>query len=190
MRRNHFPIILSAPSGAGKTSLACSLIQKIKTIEICVSNTSRISRSKEDNKLDYGFVQKNFFPGFSYIEWTGGYGKFYSTPTRETLILLAKSCDIIFDIDVVGGLTLRNVFPSAMLVYIVPPSFDLLQFRLGGRRTETTRRTARRMRFRKIFHIMLGLLEYDYIIPNYDFEDTSKKLLLCVENHRRRFSIH
>lgn len=136
-------IIISAPSGAGKTTIVKYLLKKVPELEFSVSATSRTLRMGETNGTDYYFITADQFrkeiDSGLFVEWQEVYpGSFYGTPKHEVERIWAAGHVVIFEVDVVGGMNLKKYFgENALSVFIRPPHFEDLEKRLRARGTET-----------------------------------------------------
>ncbi len=144
-------IIFSAPSGAGKTTIVHHLLDKIPTLEFSVSACSRPMRKGETHGVDYYFLSveefKKKIDNKEFIEWEEVYkDNFYGTLKIEIERIWHKGMNVIFDVDVVGGLNLKNQFgDKALAIFVMPPSIHHLEMRLKTRETETPESIARRI---------------------------------------------
>ncbi len=142
-------IVLCAPSGAGKTTLARMLTETFDSFSFSVSCTTRPPRTGEIDGKDYEFLDKAEFmrrrdAGF-FAEWAEVHGNFYGTPLETTRNLLASSRDVLFDIDVQGAAQLKQNLPGAVFVFVLPPSMEELERRLRGRGTDRAEVIAARL---------------------------------------------
>jgi guanylate kinase len=132
--------IVSAPSGAGKTSLCREVVRRLPDVCFSVSVTTRAPRSHEKDGVDYTFVSLADFSRMiesgQLLEWTEIYGNFYGTSRATVDECSSKGKDILFDIDQAGARRLREIFPESVTIYILPPSQKDLQERLIHRGTE------------------------------------------------------
>lgn len=145
-------LVVSAPSGAGKTSITRRLLERHPDWRFSVSATTRPRRAGEQDGIDYHFLTVDEFRSTieegGMVEWEEIFGNMYGTVREEVEKLLADPDvrKIIFDIDVKGALSLRRAFPDeTILVFIAPPSLDELHYRLAQRRTETEESIVRRL---------------------------------------------
>lgn len=179
-------IIFSAPSGSGKTTIVRHLLQQEKfNLEFSISATSREPRENEVDGKDYYFISlrdfKNHIKNGDFLEWEEVYrDNFYGTLKTEVERIWALGKNVIFDIDVVGGLRIKNKFPEETLaVFVKPPSIDELKIRLKKRKTETEDRI--NMRIAKASVELATAPQFDYIIKNYDLQDALKQAEEVVE---------
>ncbi|MDQ3699079.1 MAG: guanylate kinase [Gemmatimonadota bacterium] len=163
-----FPIILSAPSGAGKTSIAKGLLAARGDVGYSVSCTTRPPREGEEDGRDYHFLATNDFLARrargEFAESAQVHGHLYGTLRREVERVLAEGKHVIMDIDVQGAAQFRRAFPDSVTIFVLPPSAEVLLDRLRGRGTEDRGALARRM---------IGALEelrsvsdYQYVVVN------------------------
>src|SRR5437773_335563 len=125
MARRGVPIVVSAPSGAGKTTLCHAVLARVGGIEFSVSHTTRAPRGKEKDGVDYYFVDDAAFAKLvaegQLLEWAEVHGKRYGTSRGEVDRRLERGIDVLFDIDVQGGRQLHERLPGTVLVYVLPP---------------------------------------------------------------------
>lgn len=175
MTNNGNLIIFSAPSGSGKTTIVRHLLAKPElNLAFSVSATSRPRRMKERQGEHYYFMSvsefKNHIKNDDFLEWEEVYrDNFYGTLKSEVERLWAEGKNVIFDIDVVGGLRIKRKFPEETLaVFVKPPSVDELKIRLKKRSTESNDKI--NMRVAKASVEMATAPQFDTIIKNYDLE--------------------
>ena len=178
-------IVFSAPSGSGKTTIVRHLLkQKELNLEFSISATSREARSNEVDGEDYYFISlrdfKDHIKNDDFLEWEEVYrDNFYGTLKTEVERIWAMGKNVIFDIDVAGGLRIKRKFPDKTLaVFVKPPSVDELKIRLKKRKTETDDRI--NMRIAKASVELATAPQFDCIIKNYDLDEAleeSEKLV-------------
>lgn len=161
-------IVISAPSGAGKTSIAQAVLARQPRMRFSVSATTRAKRATEIEGKDYFFLERDEFErriaAGAFAEWEEIYGDLYGTLRSEIDRALEAGEDLLFDLDVKGGLSIKRLYPQAVLIFIQPPSTELLLERLRHRKTEDAAALARRME-RVPMEIMLGK-QFDYRVTN------------------------
>jgi|SRR6185295_4407102 len=139
-QKNGLLIVLSSPSGGGKTTIAHRLLKRDRNIVRSVSCTTRKPRGTEKNGRDYFFITparfKSMISSRSFLEWARVHRNYYGTPRRWVEEQLKKGRDVLFVIDVQGGKTLKRKERSALLIFLKPPSFQVLRQRLLGRGSE------------------------------------------------------
>ncbi len=165
-------IIVSAPSGAGKTTIVHHLLSQDIGLEFSVSATSRPMRANEVDGKDYHFLSveefKTRIAAGEFVEYEEVYpGRFYGTLRSELERIWSNGHHAIFDVDVVGGLDLKQVYQTnALALFVAPPSLNALELRLYGRNTETVE--SLRMRIDKAAHEMTFQDRFDAVIVNDD----------------------
>lgn len=187
MARHAFPVVLSAPSGTGKTTLAHLLVDSMSNLEISVSYTTRPMRGHEQDQVDYHFVEDAEFDAMiqrnAFMEWAEVHGHRYGSSAEWTQFKLDEKKDVLFDIDVQGGLQIKKHFPNAVLIFILPPSFEELEKRLRGRGTEAEDKIQKRLEAARQ-EIRVGLSSYDYVINNEKLDRALFDLTAIVRTHR------
>lgn len=169
MTRRGFPVVLSAASGTGKTTLAHMLLDGDRALKLSVSYTTRQPRRGEKDGGDYHFVNEESFRSMidrgAFLEWAEVHGNLYGSSAEWTERMLEQGHDVVFDIDVQGGRQVKERFPEACLIFLVPPSMEVLEARLRQRGTDEEEVIARRLSAARE-EIRAGLESYDYVITN------------------------
>jgi guanylate kinase len=183
--------VFSAPSGAGKTSLVKSLLEKINNIRVSVSHTTRSPREGEVDGQDYNFVTQTDFQELikqsAFLEHAKVFDNFYGTSQAWVENELFEGRDVILEIDWQGAKQIRHQIPETVGVFILPPSREELLSRLTGRGTDNAEIIARRMHDAE--NEMSHYGEFDYLIINDDFDDALEELCSIVIARRQRTSI-
>jgi guanylate kinase len=142
-------VVIAAPSGAGKTSIAREILRRNPGLGFSVSATTRPMRAGEREAKDYFFLSKEEFQrrvaAGEFVEWEEIYGEYYGTLHAEVDAALAQGRHLLFDIDVKGALSIKRVYPQALLIFVSPPSQAILEQRLRARLTEDAATLARRL---------------------------------------------
>jgi len=142
-------VVVSAPSGAGKTTIARALLDYFPGMTFSVSATTRKRRAGETEGRDYLFLAREDFQRLvdagKFVEWEEIYGDLYGTLRSEVDRARREGRHLLFDVDVKGGLSIKRAYPDALLIFVRPPSVDVLMERLRGRKTEDDATVARRM---------------------------------------------
>ncbi|MGB0805918.1 MAG: guanylate kinase [Salibacteraceae bacterium] len=173
-------VIISAPSGAGKSTIVNRVLPEISNLEFSISATSRPPRGEEKNGEHYHFFTPDEFRAAiankEFIEYEEVYpDQFYGTLKREVERLWNNGKAVIFDIDVVGGLNLKKMYgDKAISIFIEPPSFKVLEQRLRGRGTDTEEKILTRLAKSK--EEMARAKEFDHVVVNDQLNKSSKEV--------------
>jgi guanylate kinase len=163
--------IISAPSGAGKTSLVKKLVSKINNLIVSVSHTTRQMRDGEIHGKDYFFIDVDTFKTMqsenAFLECAQVFDNFYGTAQQTIEENLAQGQDVILEIDWQGAQQVRKLIPEALSIFILPPSIEVLQQRLETRGKDDAQIIARRMK--DAVTEMSHYPEFDYLVVNDDF---------------------
>ena len=188
--RRGMMIVLSSPSGAGKTSLSRKLLEKNKNLFLSISFTTRPPRPLEVNESDYFFVDEKKFIDMlnkdEFLEHAKVFDFYYGTPKKPVMNALKSGKDILFDIDWQGTQQLMNsVQDDLVKIFVLPPSAKELEKRLLKRKQDTDETVKNRMS--KASDEISHYAEYDYIIINEDFDESLKKInsILIAEGLKR-----
>lgn len=183
-------LILSAPSGAGKTSLARALLENTHDLDFSVSHTTRTARPGEENGRDYHFVSIERFEAMieagDFIEHARVFDNYYGTASASIEAQLASGIDVILDIDWQGAQQVKSVFSDATSIFILPPSREALRERLSNRGQDPEDVIARRMQ--DAVSECSHYTEYDYLIINDVFAEALLDLASIVRAMRLRRS--
>jgi guanylate kinase len=167
-------IILSSPSGGGKSSICKALLGSDNRLCYSVSVTSRAQRGHEVEGRDYHFVSEEEFHRLigteSFYEWARVHGNFYGTQRELVDQKLEAGMDVVLDLDVQGGLNIKKLNDKAVLIFVLPPSLKVLEQRLRGRNTDQEEIIQTRMRNARL-EIPFAQ-KYDYVVVNEDLEQT------------------
>ena len=178
--------IITAPSGAGKTSLVKALVETDKSLCVSVSHTTRSRRPSEKDGVNYHFVSDDIFITMltqgDFLESAEVYGNRYGTSQHWVDRQLARGIDVILEIDWQGAEQVRNLYPKACSIFILPPSLQDLSQRLQGRAQDDEETIDKRMRqaVNEITHVA----EADYMVVNEDFETALSDILAIIRSRR------
>nr|VFJ63036.1 MAG: guanylate kinase [Candidatus Kentron sp. FW] len=182
--------IVSAPSGAGKTSLVRALASTDPMVAISISHTTRLPRSGEQDGVDYHFVDDRTFQDMReqnvFLEYAEVFGNYYGTSGEWLMERIREGIDMILEIDWQGARQVREIIPGCTSIFILPPSRDTLMQRLCDRGQDDGAIIARRMRDAKAELVHFD--EFDYLIVNDDFERALSDLRVIVRAGRLRQS--
>ena len=181
-------LIISAPSGAGKTSLIRALVESDRRIEVSVSHTTRPQRPGEIEGINYFFVPSETFQSLrgdgAFFESAEVFGHFYGTSTAQLDARLAKGADVILEIDWQGAQQVRSLLPDSAWIFILPPSVASLKTRLRGRGQDTDATIALRMQAAQ--DEMSHCDEADYLVINDVFDTALIELQAIISAARLR----
>lgn len=161
-------LVVSAPSGAGKTTLCREIMKSDDAIRQSVSYTTRPPRAGERHGEDYFFVSERVFRNKigrgDFVEWAEVHGKLYGTDRKHLEKMIRAGADVILDIDIQGARQIRATYPGCVFVFILPPSMSELKRRLVGRKSNSREDMDRRLR--NAVREMSEYKKYDYVIIN------------------------
>jgi len=183
--------VISAPSGAGKTSLVAEMLRQDSQLGVSVSHTTRPMREGEQDGVNYHFVSRDEFEAMiaegDFLEHADVFGNYYGTShvwVRETL---AKGQDVILEIDWQGAEQVRRLIPECVSIFIVPPSAEILRERLVGRGTDAQEVIERRLA--EAEEECRHAAEFDYLVVNDDFQVALADLLAITRSQRLRMPV-
>lgn len=178
--------IISAPSGAGKTSLVKQLVSKVDQLDVSVSHTTRAIREGETHGQDYFFTSvdafKQMISDHAFLEHAQVFDNFYGTAQQSVEDMLEQGIDVILEIDWQGAEQVRKMLPNSISIFILPPSIEILQQRLENRGQDSKEIIARRMQ--DAVKEMSHCHEFDYLIVNDDFNVALTELTSIISCHR------
>lgn len=180
--------IVSAPSGAGKTTLVERLVEQVPSLRMSRSYTSRAVRSGELDGVDYNFVTRETFEAMiaagEFLEWADVFGNLYGTRAADAEQLIAAGYDVVLVIDVQGARQVRRRGLDTSTVFVMPPSAAVLEGRLRGRSKDSEEAIGRRLRVSR--EEVEAFVEYDYIVLNDDLNGAIERLRAIVIAERAR----
>lgn len=181
-------LIVTAPSGAGKTTLVGGLLERDTNVRLSVSYTTRAPREGEVEGVHYHFVDVASFRALrdrgEFLEWAEVHDNYYGTSKSWIREQIAAGSDIVLEIDWQGAQQVRRAFPDAVGVFVLPPSFDALEARLRSRGTDSEEVIARRLLGARGEMRHVG--EFDYVILNDVLEEAIADLIAIVRASRLR----
>jgi guanylate kinase len=181
-------IVISAPSGAGKSTLVRHLMASVPTLTFSISHTTRLPRPGEKNGRDYFFVSPGRFERMAaagdFIEWAEVFGNLYGTSWKQLRASQERGADVLLDIDVQGHRQVRRCLPEALSVFVLPPSFQVLERRLRNRRSEAPEAIEKRLTTAR--KEIASWPEYDYLVVNNRLSRATQDLRAVVLTARLR----
>lgn len=178
--------IIAAPSGAGKTSLVNSLLERDPRLVLSISHTTRPARPREVDGQHYHFISEPAFmqmvEGGDFMEHAQVFDHYYGTNRHSVAAQLEQGHDVILEIDWQGARQVHAAFPDCCLIFIIPPSLEALRQRLTNRRQDSAAVIQRRMKDaqKEISH----WAEFDQLVVNDDFNTALEELLAIINDHR------
>ncbi|MCC7517130.1 MAG: guanylate kinase [Pseudomonadales bacterium] len=185
MKRHGILYTISAPSGAGKTSLVKALVEQHANLKVSISHTTRLQRPGEVDGVNYHFTDRQAFISMvergEFLEHAEVFGNLYGTSQQWVKQTLANGCDVILEIDWQGAQQIHHLLPDSIGIFILPPSLEALQQRLNGRGQDNDTVIAKRMAQARgeIAHYA----EADYLVVNDQFEKALADLAAIVRAH-------
>jgi guanylate kinase len=180
--------IVSAPSGAGKTTLVEHLVQILPNLRMSRSYTSRAARTGERDGADYHFVTRELFMQMiderAFLEWADVFGNYYGTSAADTEQILASGQDVVLVIDVQGAQQVKAHGVDHTSIFVLPPSFEVLERRLRGRSKDTEEQMQRRLATAR--SEASSYKDYDYVVVNDRLEPTVVRLQEIIAAERSR----
>lgn len=185
---NGLLIVVSGPSGAGKDTICNKLIEQSDNTWISISMTSRDPRKGEIEGKDYFFVTKEEFKkrieNGEFLEYAEYNNNYYGTPREKIEEYINKGIDVILIIDIQGAVSIKNLIPTALFIFIMPPNMKTLKSRLIGRKTETKEKVLER--FQTAYNEVNHFKKYNYVVVNDEVEKAVNKVksIICAEKCR------
>jgi guanylate kinase len=180
--------VVSAPSGTGKTTIVERLVQVVPNLRMSRSYTSRPSRPGECDGKDYNFITRERFDEMvradAFLEWADVFGNRYGTSAADTERELASGRDLVLVIDVQGARQVRSRRPDVIGIFMLPPSFEVLEHRLRGRSKDTEDAIHRRLATARAE--VAAVTEYDYVVVNDELDACVDRLRAIVLAERAR----
>ena len=184
MDRKGIIIVVSGFSGVGKGTIMKQLVAQYDRYALSVSATTRDPRPGEENGREYFFISNDEFEKLieenGLIEHAGYVNHYYGTPRKFVEERLSEGKDVILEIEIQGALQIRNQYPDAVLLFVMPPSAKELRNRLVGRGTETAEVIEQRLN--RAREESVGIEEYDYIVINDDLDECVKRVNSIIES--------
>lgn len=188
MTRRGDVIVISAPSGSGKTTICRELLSRVDGLEMSVSCTTRGKRPGEQDGIDYYFLNDaqfdNIMNSNGFLEYASVYGRRYGTSRDAVESIVSQGRDAVLEIDVQGGASVKAAIPDAVRIGILPPDWETLRMRLISRARDSREEIERRLAAARDEIRKLG--DYDYLVVNDDLETAVRQVEWIVRARRLR----
>ena len=183
MKKNGKIFVITAPSGTGKTTIIRSILKILPNVVYSISATTREKRSNEKNGSDYFFIDEKTFQqkieNNELLEWEKVYDYYYGTPKSFVEKVVSEGKSIFLELEVKGALSIKKVYPEAIMIYLLPPSLEILEKRLRERKTESKEDFQKRIERAKM---ELSLKDkFDYFIVNNNLNTAILELKELIE---------
>lgn len=187
-RKEGLVFVVSAPSGAGKTTLCRAVTDSLESLRHSISYTTREPRPGEKDGRDYFFVTEEKFRSMvragDFAEWAEVHARLYGTSRKALDDMVSNGIDVILDIDTQGAMQIKKTYDRAKFLFILPPSLDILEERLLNRKSDDREEIKKRMR--RAHEEIREYAMYDYIIVNRDFDRALSELRSIIVAERCR----
>lgn len=181
-------IVISAPSGSGKTTLCKSLAAEVPNLRRSISVTTRNPRRGEINGRDYFFITQEDFAtrkrNNEFIEWATVFDEYYGTPRSFVEDVIRNGEDVLLSIDVQGAMQVKESYPDAVFIFILPPSMSALEERLRNRKTDDSDAILKRLQLAR--EEMKRIENYDYVIVNRSLKASLRQLSSIITAEKRK----
>lgn len=193
MKKKGLLVVVSGPSGAGKGTICKNFMELNKEMLLSISSTTRNPRENEIDGVNYNFITKQDFEDLigtdSLLEYVHVFGNYYGTPKKWVLECIEKGKDVLLEIEIVGAMKVKEKYPDAILVFVLPPSLKELKNRIITRGTETIEQIENRMA--RAMKEIKTIEKYDYFIFNDNLTravDDLEAIISAEKNKVNRYS--
>ena len=181
-------IVISSPSGAGKSSIVKALLERDNNLWLSVSTTTRAIRPGEKEGVNYNYVDKEEFikkidEGY-FLEYTNYAGNYYGTPKKFIKEKIEHGTDVIIEIEIEGAVNIKKLIPEAIFIFILPPSLKVLLKRLKNRNTDSNEKIIER--FHQTYKELNEITKYNYVVVNDVLEDAINKVESIIKAEKCR----
>ncbi|RDY22099.1 guanylate kinase [Criibacterium bergeronii] len=186
MRKKGLLIVVSGPAGVGKGTICKAYIKRYDDVFLSRSSTTRQPRTGETNGVEYDFISKQEFESMiehdELIEYVNVFDNYYGTPKKWVDEQINKGNDVILEIEIVGAMNVKKVYDDALLIFIMPPSSEILEQRLRGRNSDSDDQIKKRLdRMKKEVQKMT---DYDFFVINDTVKDSVKQIRRIIRSQR------
>lgn len=189
-KSNGLPVVLSAPSGGGKSTIAEEVIKRVPRVVRSLSCTTRSPREGETDGIDYQFVSQDEFKKTieegGFLEWAVVHGNYYGTPLSALKKNLERGNDVLLVIDPQGAISLKRFYPSGVYVFIIPPTWEILEKRLNDRATDSKK--TKEIRLANARKELSYMSHYDYVVVNENLEKAIDDVVAILRAEHNRLT--
>lgn len=188
MKKKGVLVVVSGPSGAGKGTICENFIETNREILLSISSTTRNPRENEVDGVSYNFITKQEFEDLiatdSLLEYVHVFGNYYGTPKKWVLDHIERGNDVLLEIEIVGAMKVKEKYPDAILVFVLPPSLKELKNRIVCRGTETIEQIENRME--RAMQEIKTIEKYDYFIFNDNLSKSVEDLKAIISSEKNK----
>ena len=186
MKRKGLLVVVSGPAGVGKGTLCKAYMKKFDDMKLSVSNTTRLPRDGERDGVEYNFTTKENFlkmiENDELLEYVNVFENYYGTSKKWVQEQLDMGNDIILEIDIVGAMNVKKTYDNALLLFIIPPSYEVLEKRLRNRNTDSDDQI--RQRLERMEEEIKIMKDYDYFVVNDDIDESLDMMKSIIDTQR------
>lgn len=186
MKRKGLLVVVSGPAGVGKGTLCKAYMKKFDDMKLSVSNTTRLPRDGERDGVEYNFTTKENFlkmiENDELLEYVNVFENYYGTSKKWVQEQLDMGNDIILEIDIVGAMNVKKTYDNALLLFIIPPSYEVLEKRLRNRNTDSDDQI--RQRLERMEEEIKIMKDYDYFVVNDDIDESLDMMKGIIDTQR------
>ena len=186
MKRKGLLVVVSGPAGVGKGTLCKAYMKKFDDMKLSVSNTTRLPRDGERDGVEYNFTTKENFlkmiENDELLEYVNVFENYYGTSKKWVQEQQDMGNDIILEIDIVGAMNVKKTYDNALLLFIIPPSYEVLEKRLRNRNTDSDDQI--RQRLERMEEEIKIMKDYDYFVVNDDIDESLDMMKAIIDTQR------
>ena len=186
MKRKGLLVVVSGPAGVGKGTLCKAYMKKFDDMKLSISNTTRLPRDGERDGVEYNFTTKENFlkmiENDELLEYVNVFENYYGTSKKWVQEQLDMGNDIILEIDIVGAMNVKKTYDNALLLFIIPPSYEVLEKRLRNRNTDSDHQI--RQRLERMEEEIKIMKDYDYFVVNDDIDESLDMMKAIIDTQR------